>query len=347
MAGHDVNYIAVSGVLSMLGPSGDNKPPPYPPANLLADFAGGGLMCAFGILLALLERERERPGRGQVVENNMVDGTAYLASFLRYARKSPVGDHPRGENLLDGGCPWYAVYECKGGGYMAVGALEPKFLQTLLRGLSLDLNDIFLSPSSSSSSSSPSAALNLNRTQWPALKIKLAQRFLTKTRTEWERIFDGTDACCTPVLTQDELEATDYDQRLPVGMQGRSGAALTREQAWFSPGLAPGVGAGGREREAVNGGERILKDWAGWERGREYKVLNGGLVWNDTLFLGSGSERAGGGVGGGMGGGAGSGMGGGTGGGAGSGAGGGAGSGAGSGAGGERGNIPRAIIPKL
>ena len=114
MAGHDINYLAVSGVLSGLGPKNG---PPHPPANILADFAGGGLMCAFGILMALIHRAQS--GKGQVVENNMVDGSAYLASMMRYGLRNPLWNKPRGENLLDGGCPWYDVYECKGVGSAA------------------------------------------------------------------------------------------------------------------------------------------------------------------------------------------------------------------------------------
>ena len=300
IAGHDINYLAVSGVLSMLGPSDDNRPP-YPPANLLADFAGGGLMCAFGILMALLDRGQS--GRGQVVQNNMVDGTAYLASFLRYARKSPLGDQPRGQNMLDGGCPWYGVYECKDGGYMAVGALEPQFFRTLLRGLDLDSDPDFAIPSTSSPSSS--FLLATNRTLWPTIKSKFTRRFLTKTRAEWELIFSpsGTlkDACCTPVLTQSELEATDYDQRLPVGLQGEHGLRLTREQAWESRGLVPGGGGDG-------GGEALLRKWAGWEPGREYEYQYhgggerraGSLIWldrnhnntNDNKIHGGGGDKA-------------------------------------------------------
>lgn len=115
MAGHDINYIAVSGVLGMLGRKGER---PYPPANILGDFAGGGATCFLGIVLALLQRERS--GRGQVVEANMVDGSAYLASMPRFATKFPVWSGPRGTNLLDGGSPYYDTYETKDGGYMAV-----------------------------------------------------------------------------------------------------------------------------------------------------------------------------------------------------------------------------------
>ena len=115
MAGHDINYIGVSGVLSMLGRQRDK---PYAPGNILGDFAGGGAVCFLGIVLALFQRQQT--GRGQVVEANMVDGSAYLASMPRLATKFPAWSGPRGTNLLDGGCPWYDTYETKDGGYMAV-----------------------------------------------------------------------------------------------------------------------------------------------------------------------------------------------------------------------------------
>lgn len=115
MAGHDINYIAVSGVLSMLGAS---DTPPMPPMNLLGDFAGGGLVCFLGVVLALLGRSKT--GRGQVVEANMVDGSAFLATSPRLNLKTKLWANPRGTNLLDGGCPYYATYETNDGGYMAV-----------------------------------------------------------------------------------------------------------------------------------------------------------------------------------------------------------------------------------
>ena len=115
MAGHDINYIGLSGVLSMLGRATEA---PYPPANILGDFAGGGAMCFLGIVLALYGRTSS--GKGQVVEANMVDGSAYLATMPRLAIQGHVWNHPRGENLLDGGCPFYDVYETKDGGHMAV-----------------------------------------------------------------------------------------------------------------------------------------------------------------------------------------------------------------------------------
>lgn len=115
MAGHDINYIAVSGILSLLGRRGEK---PYPPANIVGDFAGGGLVCFLGIVMALLQRGRT--GMGQVVEANMVDGAAYLSTFPRLLLDRPMWGMPRGENVLDGGCPYYDTYETRDGRFMAV-----------------------------------------------------------------------------------------------------------------------------------------------------------------------------------------------------------------------------------
>lgn len=247
MAGHDINYLAVSGLLSLFGPS--NAPPTFP-ANIIADFAGGGLMCAFGILAALYNRTQT--GKGQVVEANMVDGSAYLGTFSRFLRKTPLGDMPRGENMLDGGCPWYGVYECKDGQYMAVGALEERFFELLLKDLDVDQRLL---------------TTRDDRTTWPALRKTFRKRFSEKTRPEWERIFAGTDACCTPVLSQDELEEQGYEQRPAVGLLGSPGLSIPVSEAWSSQNLAAGVG-----------GEKLVEGWTGWRRGREYKVEGGGLV---------------------------------------------------------------------
>ncbi|KAJ5130812.1 uncharacterized protein N7515_006851 [Penicillium bovifimosum] len=182
MAGHDLNYLAVSGVLSMLGPSVRipplNRPlPPSPPGNILADFAGGGLVCFMGIALALFARVTT--GKGQVVEANMVDGVSYLATAPRISSKIPgQWDRPRGENLVDGGCPYYRVYECKDAGqYMAVASLEPKFFQALCIGLGLSEKDW--------------GGDRENREFWPAIHVLFEKTFRTKTRKEWEQIFDG------------------------------------------------------------------------------------------------------------------------------------------------------------
>ena len=254
MAGHDINYLAVSGVLSQLGRKGTS---PYAPANILADFAGGGLMCVFGILAALLSRSQT--GRGQVVEANMVDGTAYLGTFMRYATHTPMWDQPRGENILDGGCPWYDVYECKDRGYMAVGALESQFFDELIKGLQLDLNML---------------DMRSDRSKWPIMRETFRKRFLEKTRCEWERVFAGKDACCTPVLLQAELEQHGYQQRPAVGLTGSPSLQIPQEQAWGSEGLSPGIG-----------GEEVLEAWMGWKRGKDYRVEGGGLVKIETAKL--------------------------------------------------------------
>ncbi len=207
-------------------------------------------MCAFGILAALLSRTHT--GKGQIVEANMVDGSAYLGTFSRFLRKTPLGDRPRGENVLDGGCPWYDVYECKGGGYMAVGALEETFFRGLLKGLGIDQHLL---------------ATRNDRTTWLALREIFRKRFSEKTRQDWEQVFAGKDACCTPVILQDELEEQGYEQRPAVGLMGSPSLAIPDSEAWSSRNLAPGVG-----------GETVLESWMGWRRGREYKVEDGGLV---------------------------------------------------------------------
>ena len=241
MAGHDINYIAVSGVLSMLGRSSEA---PYPPANLVGDFGGGGAMCFLGILLAL--QSRTTTGRGQVVEANMVDGSAYLAAMPRLAMQEPLWDKPRGQNMLDGGSPFYDTYETKdAGGYFAVGALEPQFYAALLKGLGLQPDAI------------PSRD---DRANWPALRELFARRFKDKTRSEWEAVFDGTDACATPVLEQRDLQNRGFQQRLPVKLSETPGHGIrSGDGGWTGGHLEPGTG-----------GEAALKSWLGWEKGREF-----------------------------------------------------------------------------
>lgn len=267
MAGHDVNYLAVSGVLSQLGRYPE---PPSPPANLLADFAGGGLVLFTGVLMALVQRERT--GMGQVVEANMVDGVAGVGVMARLARKTEAWSRRRGENLLDGGAPYYAVYETKDGGYMAVGALEEKFFAELCRGLGVSGEEV---------------KDRQDRRTWPKLKKLFEERFLTKPRKEWEDVFDGTDACCTPVLGQQELEDAGFDQRPIVTLTASPGRAISEGDnegrlvaegqgigveggGWVSKGLAPGVG-----------GEELLGRWMGWKRERHYEVVKGGLEMLD------------------------------------------------------------------
>ncbi|GLW08010.1 CoA transferase [Microtetraspora sp. NBRC 13810] len=200
-AGHDIDYIAVSGVLSLLGREGDK---PTPPINILGDFAGGGLMLAYGVLLALIERGRT--GRGRVIDAAMVDGAALLfAMFHQGVRNGTWG--PRGTNLLDTGAPMYDTYETADGQHVAVGALEPQFWQEMVDRMGLtDLPD------------------RDDRANWPALKARLAEAFLTRTRAEWEAVFAGSDACVSPVLSLQE--AAGHPHNVARGAFADSGGTL-------------------------------------------------------------------------------------------------------------------------
>ncbi|KAH7142775.1 alpha-methylacyl-CoA racemase [Dactylonectria estremocensis] len=250
LAGHDINYLAVSGLLSMLGARGE---PPSPPANILGDYAGGGLVAFSGVLLALLHRSTS--GKGQVVEATMVDGAGYLGTVPRLRTKESVWSGERGTNLLDGGCPYYRCYECKDAGkYMSVGALESQFFTNLLRGLAINPRDIGYG--------------NMQRDDkrsWPHMHRVFENRFKQKTRREWEAIFDGMDACVVPVLEYGELEEAEYSQRPLVHLQ-RSPAKPV-DAPWKSSILKPG-----------QGGQETLKDWIGWESGLDYEVGDTGVL---------------------------------------------------------------------
>ncbi|OCK78234.1 CoA-transferase family III [Lepidopterella palustris CBS 459.81] len=224
MAGRDINYLAVSGVLSMLG------------------VHRGGMVAFIGVLLALFHRSAS--GRGQAMEANMVDGVNFLATYSRLASKAPlILSGVRESNALNGGVPCYACYDCKDASrYMSVGAPEPQFFAVLLKGLGLSAEEIV-----------------------PGKEVFL-QRFQTKTRKEWESIFDGIDACCAPVLEMNEMEAGWYDQRPAVG--SRESPARPIDMAWHGNPVKPG-----------QGGEEALKGWAGWQKGKHFAVQAGALVW--------------------------------------------------------------------
>ncbi|CAH0024205.1 unnamed protein product [Clonostachys rhizophaga] len=269
MAGHDINYLAVSGVLGLLGRDGEK---PHPPWNILADFAGGGATLFQGVLMALLSRGST--GRGQVVEANMVDGSSYLATFPRLALKTPMGNRGRGRNVLDGGCPWYDTYETKDGKYMSVGALEPQFFAVLVEGLGLGGRGW--------------EEDRADEVRWPELRGLFEERFRSRTRAEWEAVFDGTDACCVPVLEYEELEkggAREGDQRPAVTLRETPCLAVAQGVSKGQAGTY-GQGAGSRgdgyegfALGAGEGGEVALRQWVGWSKGKEYDVSKGGLVW--------------------------------------------------------------------
>jgi alpha-methylacyl-CoA racemase len=194
-AGHDIDYIAVSGALHPIGRAGER---PVPPLNLVGDFGGGGLLLALGVLAALLERERS--GLGQVVDAAMVDGSALLTSFLYGLRAAGAWQDERGVNLLDGGAPFYDTYRTADGRYVAVGALEPKFYAELLAGLGLSADDL------------PG---QYDRAGWPVLRQRFAELFATRTRDQWAEAFTGSDACVAPVLSP--AEAPDHPHNAARG----------------------------------------------------------------------------------------------------------------------------------
>ena len=184
-AGHDINYIALSGTLHSIGRAGG---PPVPPLNLVGDFGGGGMLLAFGIACALVEASNS--GQGQVVDAAMVDGAAVLATFIHGLTSMGMWQEERGTNLLDTGAHFYDVYETADGKYVSIGSIEPQFYAELLRLTGLD--------------SDPDMAQQMNRTRWPELKERLAKVFLGKTRDEWCEIMEGTDVCFAPVLAPSE-----------------------------------------------------------------------------------------------------------------------------------------------
>jgi alpha-methylacyl-CoA racemase len=192
MAGHDINYIALSGALSLFRRKGEN---PLPPCNILGDFAGGGMLCAMGILLALIERNNS--GKGQVVDAAMVDGAANLSTLFYGLLANNLMSLDIGSNMLDSGAPYYQTYETADGKYMAVGAIEGRFYAELLEGLGLE----------------PSSLPQQNDMKhWPEMMLRFAEVFKTRRRDEWAAIFKGKDACVAPVLELNEVGEHPHNQ---------------------------------------------------------------------------------------------------------------------------------------
>lgn len=180
-AGHDINYLSQTGVLSAIG---YRDRPPVAPLNLVADFGGGSMLVLAGILAALYERERS--GAGQVIDAAMVDGVSMLAQMMWTMKATGSLADQRESFLLDGGAPFYRTYAAADGGYLAVGSIEPPFFAALLTGLGLSADEL------------PG---QYDRDRWPQLRAVFEARFAECTRDEWVAVFDGTDACGTPVLT--------------------------------------------------------------------------------------------------------------------------------------------------
>lgn len=183
-AGHDINYISLSGALSLIGRADG---PPTPPLNLVGDFGGGGIYLAFGMLCALLEARGS--GRGQTVDAAMVDGAASLMTYFYGARAAGLHNRPRGHNVLDAGAPYYEVYRCADGLYLSVGPIETRFREEFYERVGMDSKQL------------PDAA---DPEHWPRLKTLIAERLQTRTRDEWVALLQDSDACCAPVLSLEE-----------------------------------------------------------------------------------------------------------------------------------------------
>jgi alpha-methylacyl-CoA racemase len=225
-AGHDLTYIALTGALAAMGPP---DAPPAPPLNLVGDFGGGALYLALGIAAALYERERS--GRGQVIDAAIVDGTASLMAFFNGAAASGLISLERGRNLLGGAAPNYRCYECADGRYVAVGALEPKFNAILLQRLGVDAHQ---------------------EPDWATQSRTLAAVFKQRPRDEWAAMFEGTDACVAPVLALSEAPEHPHLRARGVYVE-QDGVVGPAPAPRFSrtPGAvqrgAPQRGEGGRE----------------------------------------------------------------------------------------------------
>ncbi|MFN8037381.1 MAG: CaiB/BaiF CoA-transferase family protein [Acidimicrobiia bacterium] len=250
--GHDLNYIALAGVLAHIGTAGG---PPVFPINLIGDFGGGGLLLAFGVLAALLERERS--GTGQVVDAAMVDGAASLMSiFVGLDALGAWG--PRGTNILDGGAHFYNVYETSDHEWVSVAAYEPKFYAELLRVLGLDDVD---------------PAGQMDREQWPTLRERLAAIFGSRTRAEWIEVMRGHEVCFAPVLTMHEARQHPHnvarDTFVEVG-----GAPQPAPVPRFS--RTPGEVSRAPVAAGADTGE-VLRDW-GVDPGRVESLRRAGAI---------------------------------------------------------------------
>jgi alpha-methylacyl-CoA racemase len=236
--GHDINYLAVSGVLSALATAEGR---PTFPANFLGDYGGGSMFVLVGILAALLERQHS--GRGQVVDAAIVDGVSTLTQLRWSLRAQREWTDRPGTNLLDGGAPFYDVYRCSDGRYVAVGALEPQFYRALLRGLGLGDREL---------------PAQMDRAGWPVLRSLFRETFAAHPRDHWTDVFDGTDACVTPVLTAEEAAA--HPHLVARGtLVNRDGALQAAPAPRFSrtPTAAPSAPPSG-----ASDGADVLREWS-------------------------------------------------------------------------------------
>lgn len=235
--GHDLNYVALSGALGAIGRAGEL---PVPPLNLVGDFGGGGMLLALGVVSAVLEARSS--GRGQVVDAAMTDGSALLMTMIYGARNAGLWSTERGTNLLDGGAPFYDMYVTSDGGVVAVGCLEPSFYAELLRLLDLER---------------PELADHTDRERWPAIRKALTETFASRTRTEWEAVFEGSEVCFAPVLDLDEAPGHPHNVARDAFYEADGGMLpMPAPRFGRTPGPRPGATSPpGADTEAA------LADW--------------------------------------------------------------------------------------
>ncbi|MEM1300383.1 MAG: CaiB/BaiF CoA-transferase family protein [Pseudomonadota bacterium] len=232
-AGHDLNYIALSGALAAMGKPGE---PPLPPLNLVGDYGGGGLWAAFGIVSALMHAQRT--GQGQVVDAAMLDGAASQMTMIYGLMHQGRWGLERGTNFLDGSAPFYRCYTCADGRYLAVGCIEPQFFRAFMEGIGLDAAEWD----------------QADRSRWPALAEAISKVLATRSRDAWAELFDGTDACVSPVL--DMAEA-------PGHPHNRARGSFTGEDTHPAPGPRMSRCSMGAGTPRSSSPEEVLARWGG------------------------------------------------------------------------------------
>ena len=238
-AGHDINYVALTGMLHAMGRAGE---PPAPPLNLVGDFGGGAMMLAFGVVCAVLEARKS--GHGQVVDAAMTDGAALLGAMMYGLRAHGTWGDQRDANLLDGGAHFYDTYACADGKFISIGAIEPQFYALLLKLAKVD---------------DPAFDAQMDPCMWPELSEKFATLFMTRSRESWCQLLEGTDACFAPVL--DMAEAPQHPHNVARGTFVNIGGVIQPAPAPRFSRTAPEIGI----TPALPGqhSAAVLKDW-GW-----------------------------------------------------------------------------------
>ncbi len=232
-AGHDINYIALSGALHAVGPAGS---PPTVPLNLMADYGGGGMMLAFGLVCALLEAQKS--GKGQTIDVSMVEGSSALMSLFHSLKESGLWAPKRGANLLDGGAHFYGTFETSDGEFVSLGAIEPQFMQLFVEKTGLDATWM---------------QNHMNPAEWPRLKAELADLLKTKTSSQWQTLLDGTDACFAPILPFWEAHKHPHNKARKsfVEVDGLMQPAPTPKFSRTEPEISSGPAKKGADTEAI------------------------------------------------------------------------------------------------